>query len=797
MSASKYKILVVDDSVTVLKLMQFTLSSHGYEVETAENGVDAIKKAYSFFPHLIILDLVMPVMNGFQTCRYFKTDPVFKNIPLILLTQLTKKEKIFQGKKAGADEYVSKNFEPEILFQKIQNLLDKYNPSYPKSIISKYQDQHINESFLLEKVNTILENKINDLMIIEEISNLSDSMTDFPTTVEKCFELLLLFFNLDMAYLSIVSDNKLNTFIYAPNNMPNLIVDHYQSLLSDIRFYNLQGDVSITKRLIKYPSTDPKDFSNDPLDYDETCSKLELGDTIIGKIGLVFQNNKTFDSTSLFKIISKQLSALLTASHNYHSLKISDYTKGLKLETVFEIGKLLQNQLEVSTLMETIVNVISKVLDSDKVTLFLIDQTLKKFFFRVGIGISCDILKNSDLPIEEGSVTDWVIKHKEGILSKNITQDERFKTGTKRNYSTASFISVPIINQEKVLGVINVTGKNDSAHFDKDDFLLMSLLSNMIGIIIENSHLYSKMKKNLTEVDRKNWEISTLFSLSKAINMLDDTNQILNIITEKTKLLLNNDEIFIFLKDNDSLNCYNEHGDYYDFVNNLADKWINAKTDSIHNDYSNKGITFNLMYSLIKTGNQTNGIIICLGNHEHEFSTDDLKIVKNITNQIGVIIDKRKLYHFAVKDPQSGLFNHSYFLSRLKEETIRAQRYDRPLSMILIFFPMVKSDHKLSVKDVSDIGKFLQSQLRDIDITSYEPDNKFWILLPETTREGNNIVVNTIIEQLKNKFDLIPNVIAASFPEYYFDLEKKIITQFNNLCNHFESVDNCIFLDEL
>ncbi|MGL6073257.1 MAG: response regulator [Fimbriiglobus sp.] len=109
------KILVVDDSPTELRLVTSALESSGYKIVTAVDGEDALTKAAAEKPKLIILDVVMPKKNGFQTCRALKTAEDTKAIPVMLLTSKNQDSDKFWGMKQGADEYLTKPFDAQQL----------------------------------------------------------------------------------------------------------------------------------------------------------------------------------------------------------------------------------------------------------------------------------------------------------------------------------------------------------------------------------------------------------------------------------------------------------------------------------------------------------------------------------------------------------------------------------------------------------------------------------------------------------------------------------------------------------
>jgi DNA-binding response OmpR family regulator len=119
------RILLVDDEPELLMLVEARLLANGYEVGTASDGQAALEKVKLDRPDLIILDLMLPKMDGFRVCALLKKDSLYAKIPIILFTAKVQKESQKMGEEAGADAYVIKPFEPQILLKKIQELIQK------------------------------------------------------------------------------------------------------------------------------------------------------------------------------------------------------------------------------------------------------------------------------------------------------------------------------------------------------------------------------------------------------------------------------------------------------------------------------------------------------------------------------------------------------------------------------------------------------------------------------------------------------------------------------------------------
>ena len=125
------KILVVDDDAELVELVSFNLKQAGYAVGTASNGVEAIKKARSLAPDLILLDVMMPELDGFAVCEILRRDSATASIPIMMLTALSSELGRMAGLGSGATDFISKPFSPRLLVARIENLLKRAaNPEF-------------------------------------------------------------------------------------------------------------------------------------------------------------------------------------------------------------------------------------------------------------------------------------------------------------------------------------------------------------------------------------------------------------------------------------------------------------------------------------------------------------------------------------------------------------------------------------------------------------------------------------------------------------------------------------------
>jgi len=120
---AKGRILVVDDEIYIVHILDFSLGMEGYEVVTALDGEQALEKARAEKPDLIVLDIMMPKLDGYETCKRLKADPETKDVPVILLSAKGRNVDQKVGFEVGADDYITKPFSPRKLVERINSIL--------------------------------------------------------------------------------------------------------------------------------------------------------------------------------------------------------------------------------------------------------------------------------------------------------------------------------------------------------------------------------------------------------------------------------------------------------------------------------------------------------------------------------------------------------------------------------------------------------------------------------------------------------------------------------------------------
>ena len=121
------EILIVDDETNAVVPIQFLMEQQGYRVMIAERGEDALDLIYQYKPDLVLLDIMLPGIDGYEVCEIVRLDPNFRNVKIIFLTALGREVEIARGLALGADAYITKPYSNDELVTKVKELLEESN----------------------------------------------------------------------------------------------------------------------------------------------------------------------------------------------------------------------------------------------------------------------------------------------------------------------------------------------------------------------------------------------------------------------------------------------------------------------------------------------------------------------------------------------------------------------------------------------------------------------------------------------------------------------------------------------
>lgn len=335
------KILLVEDSETQLKFLREGLIEHGFEVETASNGSEAYKKVYSCTPDVVVSDIMMPAIDGYQLCRMLKNMDETKKIPVILLTVLEKKIDNFWGKKAGAQLFLSKSIDIKELAANINATVRRYPVSeeYKTALAAKDGADNSAQS----RLNMILNDLLLKSMFSNEFRNLSDFLNYERIMVEKLFSLLSSFVEYHVAGVYFASPDEFSeNIVYIDTLGRNLS----KNLLSDVSY-------DFFRKMEEHKPVKDSKFEvvrmilGKELDYEfaDLNSKIIIplifDKKLIGGICFYTRQEVDYSTFGYFDIMISELLAIFKMKYQYNEkefMSVLDGLTGLYNRRQFEIG---------------------------------------------------------------------------------------------------------------------------------------------------------------------------------------------------------------------------------------------------------------------------------------------------------------------------------------------------------------------------------------------------------------------------------------------------------------------------
>lgn len=259
-----YKVLLIDDSLTQLEMLKIQFVKAGFEVVTAKNGGEGYQKVFETAPDLVLSDIMMPNLNGYQLCRLLKNNPVTNKIPVILLTILDKKIDKFWGNKSGSDGFIFKTAKFEEI-EKISNEVIQNNPvsdEYKQVLLNNV----VSDEAIQNQINSILDELLMNSTFLNEFRDLGEFLSHEKVLVEKVFDLLGSFVEYNIAGIFFNNSDK--------NEKSVLHLDIHKNAVSGFVIEKIKRDFFSAMPNLK-------EFSIREFGHDLVKEKIEDGERIL------------------------------------------------------------------------------------------------------------------------------------------------------------------------------------------------------------------------------------------------------------------------------------------------------------------------------------------------------------------------------------------------------------------------------------------------------------------------------------------------------------------------------------
>jgi len=222
------RILIADDSPLVLRMIEKMMTEAGLQVVTARDGLEALDKAVTQDIQLVILDVMMPRMNGYQACRLLKTEPSTASLPVVILTSRDQEGDRFWGLETGADYYITKDSDPHRILDLVKNILADQGEDRPRAAQTRPTSLDI-----LSHVNDLLDRKLYEATILSEIGRVARGFVQFDETFTSVMALVGRVVDFAVGGMAFLEEDDLDLVVEQRRPGPSAVADDFKARFLD------------------------------------------------------------------------------------------------------------------------------------------------------------------------------------------------------------------------------------------------------------------------------------------------------------------------------------------------------------------------------------------------------------------------------------------------------------------------------------------------------------------------------------------------------------------------------------
>ena len=496
------KILIADDSPTIVDIMKFMLEASGYEVVTAVNGMEAIIMAFKEDPDLILLDVEMPKMNGYQVCRYLKEDRYFKQTPVIILTSHAHKKMRFLGVYTGADEYLIKDEDQEQLLGRIEYYVKRRRTS--TTALKGTRPTNITEISVMETINGILDRKLIESTVINQVGRLAANLDRFDLVINSIFGLVEKMEEFDFSAILVRELGGAQLYIQTQRSMPPELMQRFQARIiqSALQHDIVLDESKVTTKLI--PRTEKGEFQvadkkkaakNDNLKYQDNILRSRQEPIGVLAIGNFSEDPIHNDVIETISTLSNHVATLLDnwliwKRFNDVNQTLNTRLFELNVEILHELqnlAALLTKNYSLEELTQIISKQVPKIIRSGKIGILLKTKTansnkIQSFGKWDGSGSSLA----SDI-INEWLVNEQLNKITNQSIINDLSKIKFFKDHGLDKSICKNMLIVPLFISDEKIGLLTLFDRQESENgFNQQDLEILRFISGLVSLSLKH-----------------------------------------------------------------------------------------------------------------------------------------------------------------------------------------------------------------------------------------------------------------------------------------------------------------------
>jgi len=511
------EILVVEDSPTQAMHLKHILEQQNYSVTIARNGKNALELMRKHKPTIVISDILMPEMDGYELCRQIRADENLKYVPVILLTQLVDPRDVIRGLLSGADNFVTKPYSEQFLISRIQYILA--NQELRRNSITEMGIEIIfagqkhfitsDRMQILDLLFSTFENAVQRNQELEAANKeLRKALETIETINEVSEKLNRMLMPEDVAEAVAVGVKKLIDYddcrVYRIDDDERFLIPVYcgkERIIGEnaetlklkvgtgiTGWVYTKGQPEMIGNVSKHPKADyPPGVK--PKDESMLAVPMQYEDKILGVIVLLKSGLHQFTEAHM-RTLTILAGQAAVAMENARLLQ-EEKRRTRQLSLINEISKKAVSTLDIAELCTLVVDYLGSEFKNTHVILMLMDEAKNKLFLQAQSGLYKQQISSSQNKIDQGIVGKTAVTG-EAILVDNVNEYPDYKIIIP---DVQSELAVPIKKGKKLLGVLNMMS-SEPYNFDEKDLTMMKMLADQIAMALENARLYASEKES-------------------------------------------------------------------------------------------------------------------------------------------------------------------------------------------------------------------------------------------------------------------------------------------------------------
>ena len=498
-TTTKASILVVDDEPANRCLLAEVLTRRGYTIRPASNGTLALSSAQAEPPDLILLDLVMPGMNGYAVCERLKADERTRDVPVIVVSALEEAVDKVRAFSLGAVDYVTRPFqageivarvETHLTLRNLHRQLQERNVQLEREIAKRTQAEDQIRQYASEQA------------ALYAIASATTTSLDPDALLSTLLEVVLSVTQADAGWVILPGPT--------PDDLPQVVAWH------GVPKAFVQAEISAPLHAcpICKPLLAGEGMSHDlipmvdcPVVSDELLASLDLcehvaiplsaQDRVLGILKIAWCESHTYTDAdrSLLSAVGQQVGLALQNAQLYQDARRVD-----QLELLNAITTAAVSSLELDTVLGHILELTNSALGATGGSILLPDQDTEDLFFTVTTAGKTHGLQGLRISLEQG-IAGWVAKNGQVACVNDVHLDPRWYDGVDAltGFETRSLLCAPLKHRGRVSGVIEFVNKR-RGDFSEDDVSLVEAVASIVSGAVESTRLYTAIRARANEL---------------------------------------------------------------------------------------------------------------------------------------------------------------------------------------------------------------------------------------------------------------------------------------------------------